>query len=100
MLCKSQLHPKLIMTFSIVPEGSLRRLYVRGTYRGKPLQHILADSQREENLLGTGQQWQGEADADPNYQGTPRKPLGLRADCDDSSPVGWADALSAATASR
>lgn len=37
---------------------------VRGIYRGKQLQHILANTQREEDFLGSGQQRKSEAHAD------------------------------------
>lgn len=41
--------------FSVVSEGSLGRLLVRGAFRREQLQHVLPDTEREENLLSVRQ---------------------------------------------
>lgn len=85
--------------FFIVSEGSLGRLRVRGTYRGEQLQHILAVTQREENLLGARQQGESATDADPR-ESAARQPVAVRADTDAALGRAQADALPAAPAPR
>lgn len=84
--------------FFIVSEGSLGRLRVRGTYRGEQLQHILAVTQREEDLLGARQQGESATDADPR-ESAARQPVAVRADVDAALGQAQADSLPAAPSS-
>lgn len=72
---------------------------VRGTYRGEQLQYILAETQREENLLGVGQQGESATDADPR-ESAARQPVPVRTLADEAVGRAQADPLPAAAASR
>lgn len=83
--------------FFIVSEGSLGRLRVRGTYRGEQLQHILAVTQREENLLGARQQGESETNADPR-ESAARQPVTVRAHANEVRDAGRQQVALCATA--
>lgn len=61
---KSQKYRLKFFFLSVVPEGSIGRLRLRRAYRREQLQHVLADTSREEDVRGPRQQREGQADAD------------------------------------
>lgn len=83
-------------SFSLVPEGPLRRLHVRRALGGKQLQHVLASAYREADVPSPGQPGPRATDADPG--GSPaREPLTVRADVDATLERREAKAVPCAT---
>lgn len=68
----------------------------RGTYRGEQLQHVLANTRREENLLSVRQPWQSEANSNSDQQ-TAGEPLNLRPHVDEALGRRQADTVPATT---
>lgn len=83
--------------FSLVPEGPLGRLHVRRAHRSKQLQHVLPNTEREEDVLSTRQPGPLAADADPARPAA-GQPVGVCPDADEEVGGGEASAVRRATA--